>query len=88
MNRKWKFQLVCVYCTALHMCVGCFSVEGAIKRAKVARNTHMAPPGSRVVLMSQVFKQTLAKDSEKLAGSNIKLHRCSEAFIYLLSPLR
>ncbi|XP_031441310.1 TBCC domain-containing protein 1 isoform X2 [Clupea harengus] len=63
-------------------------VEGAIKRAKVARNTHMAPPGSRVVLMSQVFKQTLAKDSEKLAGSNIKLHRCSEAFIYLLSPLR
>ncbi|XP_076120061.1 TBCC domain-containing protein 1 [Alosa pseudoharengus] len=63
-------------------------VEGAIKRAKIARNTHMAPPGSRVVLMSQIYKQTLAKDSEKLAGSNIKLHRCSEAFIYLLSPLR
>ncbi|GAA6086103.1 TBCC domain-containing protein 1 [Tachysurus ichikawai] len=63
-------------------------VEGAMKRAKIARNTHMAPPGSRVVLMSQVYKQTLAKDSEKLAGANVKLHRCSEAFIYLLSPLR
>ncbi|XP_017325087.1 TBCC domain-containing protein 1 [Ictalurus punctatus] len=63
-------------------------VEGSMKRAKIARNTHMAPPGSRVVLMSQVYKQTLAKDSEKLAGANIKLHRCSEAFIYLLSPLR
>lgn len=48
----------------------------------------MAPPGSKVVLMSQVYKQTLAKDSEKLAGANVKLHRCSEAFIYLLSPLR
>lgn len=63
-------------------------VEGALKRAKIARNTHMAPPGSRMVLMSQVFRQTLAKDSEKLVGANVKVHRCSEAFIYLLSPLR
>ncbi|KAJ8396313.1 hypothetical protein AAFF_G00018900 [Aldrovandia affinis] len=62
--------------------------EGAMKRAKIARNTHMAPPGSKVVLLSQVFRQTLAKDSDKLAGANVKLHRCSEAFIYLLSPLR
>ncbi|XP_010878281.2 TBCC domain-containing protein 1 isoform X2 [Esox lucius] len=63
-------------------------VEGAIKRAKIARNTHMAPPGSKIVLMSQVFRQTLAKDSDKLAGANVKIHRCSDAFIYLLSPLR
>lgn len=63
-------------------------VEGAMKRAKIARNTHMAPPGSKMVLMSQVFKQTLAKSSDKLIGANIKIHRCSDAFIYLLSPLR
>ncbi|XP_026851948.2 TBCC domain-containing protein 1 isoform X2 [Electrophorus electricus] len=63
-------------------------VEGTMKRAKIARNTHLAPPGSRVVLMSQLYKQTLAKDSEKLADANVKLHRCNEAFIYLLSPLR
>ncbi|XP_067371743.1 TBCC domain-containing protein 1 isoform X2 [Channa argus] len=63
-------------------------VEGAMKRAKIARNTHTAPPGSKMVLMSQVFRQTLAKTSEKLTGANIKIHRCSEAFIYLLSPLR
>ncbi|XP_036401354.1 TBCC domain-containing protein 1 [Megalops cyprinoides] len=63
-------------------------VEGSIKRAKIARNTHMAPPGSKVMLVSQVFRQTLAKDSDKLAGANVKLHRCSEAFIYLLCPLR
>ncbi|XP_071400703.1 TBCC domain-containing protein 1 isoform X1 [Centroberyx affinis] len=63
-------------------------VEGAMKRAKIARNTHTAPVGSKMVLMSQVFKQTLAKDSDKLTGANIKIHRCSDAFIYLLSPLR
>ncbi|XP_008436039.1 TBCC domain-containing protein 1 [Poecilia reticulata] len=63
-------------------------VEGAMKRAKIARNTHMAPPGSKMVLMSQVIKQTLAKTSDKLTGANIKIHRCSDAFIYLLSPLR
>ncbi|XP_006636353.2 TBCC domain-containing protein 1 [Lepisosteus oculatus] len=63
-------------------------VDGAMKRAKIARNTHIAPPGSRVVLMSQVYRQTVAKDSEKLAGANVKLHRCSEAYIYLLTPLR
>ncbi|XP_029385842.1 TBCC domain-containing protein 1-like isoform X1 [Echeneis naucrates] len=63
-------------------------VEGAMKRAKIARNTHMAPAGSKMVLMSQVFRQTLAKTSDRLTGANIKIHRCSDAFIYLLSPLR
>ncbi|XP_032424412.1 TBCC domain-containing protein 1 [Xiphophorus hellerii] len=63
-------------------------VEGALKRAKIARNTHMAPPGSKMVLMSQVIRQTLAKTSDKLTGANIKIHRCSDAFIYLLFPLR
>uniref|UniRef100_A0A1A8LIY8 TBCC domain-containing protein 1 n=2 Tax=Nothobranchius pienaari TaxID=704102 RepID=A0A1A8LIY8_9TELE len=63
-------------------------VEGAMKRAMIARNTHMAPAGSKMVLMSQVFKQTLAETSDKLTGANIKIHKCSEAFIYLLSPLR
>ncbi|XP_055008380.1 TBCC domain-containing protein 1 isoform X2 [Boleophthalmus pectinirostris] len=63
-------------------------VEGAMKRAKIARNTHTAPPGSKIVLMSQVLKQTLAKTSEKLTGTNMKIHRCAESFIYLLSPLR
>lgn len=72
----------------LTLCSLCVLVEGAMKRAKIARNTHMAPPGSKIVLMSQVLKQTLAKTSEKLTGTNIKIHRCAESFIYLLSPLR
>lgn len=66
----------------------CFAAEGPMKRAKIARNTHTAPHGSKIILMSQVMKQTLAKTSDKLIGSNVKIHRCSGAFIYLLSPLR
>lgn len=63
-------------------------VEGSMKRARIVRNTHMSPAGSGILLMSQVFQQTLAKDSEKLTGANVKIYRCSHAFIYLLSPLR
>ncbi|XP_068507609.1 TBCC domain-containing protein 1 isoform X2 [Syngnathus scovelli] len=63
-------------------------VEGTMKRAKISRNTHMAPAGSKMVLMSRVCKQTLAKTSDKMTGANIKIHRCTNAYIYLLSPLR
>ncbi|XP_077435841.1 TBCC domain-containing protein 1 [Vanacampus margaritifer] len=63
-------------------------VEGTLKSAMIVRNTHMAPAGSKMVLMSKVCKQTLAKTSDKMTGANIKIHRCSNAFIYLLSPLR
>lgn len=80
--------MVYLICSITNSDIFCFIVEGTLKKAKIFRNTHVAPPGSRLVLMSQVCKQTLAKDSEKLNDANIKLHRCSEAFIYLLSPLR
>ncbi|XP_015355446.1 TBCC domain-containing protein 1 isoform X2 [Marmota marmota marmota] len=63
-------------------------VEGTTKRAKIACNTHMAPRMHRMVVMSQVYKQTLAKSSDTLVGSHVKIHRCNESFIYLLSPLR
>lgn len=63
-------------------------VEGATKRAKIACNTHAAPRMHRMVVMSQVYKQTLAKSSDTLMGAHVKIHRCNESFIYLLSPLR
>lgn len=63
-------------------------VEGATKRAKIACNAHMAPRSHRIVVMSQVCNQTLAKSSETLAGAHVRAHRCNESFIYLLSPLR
>lgn len=63
-------------------------VEGATKRAKIACNAHMAPRSHRIVVMSQVCNQTLAKSSETLVGAHVRAHRCNESFIYLLSPLR
>ncbi|XP_054569790.1 TBCC domain-containing protein 1 isoform X3 [Eptesicus fuscus] len=63
-------------------------VEGMTKRAKIACNTHVAPRMHRMVVMSQVYKQTLAKSSDTLVGAHVKIHRCNESFIYLLSPLR
>ncbi|XP_069081886.1 TBCC domain-containing protein 1 isoform X1 [Pleurodeles waltl] len=63
-------------------------VEGTTKRAKVACNAYMVPVGHRMVVMSQIYRQTLAKSSETLFGAHVKIHRCNESFIYLLSPLR
>uniref|UniRef100_A0A3Q0SSE5 TBCC domain containing 1 n=1 Tax=Amphilophus citrinellus TaxID=61819 RepID=A0A3Q0SSE5_AMPCI len=56
-------------------------VEGAMKRAKIARNTHMAPPGSKMVLMSQVLKQTLAKTSDKL--TEVVVDKCRDSTVVL-----
>ncbi|XP_036060080.1 TBCC domain-containing protein 1 [Onychomys torridus] len=63
-------------------------VEGVTKRAKIACNTHGAPRMHRMVVMSQVHRQTLAKSSDTLVGAHVRVHRCNESFIYLLSPLR
>lgn len=63
-------------------------VEGTTKRAKIACSTHMAPEGHKMMIMTQVYKQTVAKSSERLVGAHVKIHRCSGSYIYLLSPLR
>ncbi|XP_040858798.1 TBCC domain-containing protein 1 isoform X1 [Ochotona curzoniae] len=63
-------------------------VDGTAKRAKITCNTHVAPRRHRIVVMSQVYKQTLAKSSDTLVGAHVRIHRCNESFIYLLSPLR
>ncbi|XP_069721339.1 TBCC domain-containing protein 1 [Phaenicophaeus curvirostris] len=63
-------------------------VEGTTKRAKIACSTRVVPEVSPMVIMSQVYKQTLAKSSDTLVGAHVRIHRCNESFIYLLSPLR
>ncbi|XP_044290322.1 TBCC domain-containing protein 1 isoform X2 [Varanus komodoensis] len=63
-------------------------VEGTTKRAKIACSSHMVPSAHRMVVMSQVYKQTLAKSSDTLEDAHVRIHRCCESFIYLLSPLR
>ncbi|NXV50537.1 TBCC1 protein, partial [Uria aalge] len=63
-------------------------VEGTTRRAKIACNTRVVPEVFSMVIMSQVYKQTLAKSSDTLVGAHVRIHRCNESFIYLLSPLR
>ncbi|NXI52440.1 TBCC1 protein, partial [Chloroceryle aenea] len=63
-------------------------VEGTTRRAKIACSTHVVPEVFPMVIMSQVYKQTLAKSSDTLVGAHVRIHRCNESFIYLLSPLR
>ncbi|XP_009486268.2 TBCC domain-containing protein 1 [Pelecanus crispus] len=63
-------------------------VEGTTRRAKIACNTRVVPEVFPMVIMSQVYKQTLAKSSDTLVGAHVRVHRCNESFIYLLSPLR
>ncbi|XP_070609246.1 TBCC domain-containing protein 1 isoform X2 [Erythrolamprus reginae] len=63
-------------------------VEGTTKRAKIACNAHIVSSVHRVIVMSQVYKQTLAKSSVTLEDTHVRIHRCCESFIYLLSPLR
>ncbi|XP_056355224.1 TBCC domain-containing protein 1 [Oenanthe melanoleuca] len=63
-------------------------VEGTSRRAKIACSARVVPEVSPMVIMSQVYRQTLAKSSDTLVGAHIRIHRCSESFIYLLSPLR
>ncbi|NWR86873.1 TBCC1 protein, partial [Furnarius figulus] len=63
-------------------------VEGTTRRAKIACSARVVPEVSPMVIMSQVYKQTLAKSSDTLVGAHVRIHRCNESFIYLLSPLR
>ncbi|XP_066050269.1 TBCC domain-containing protein 1 [Chamaea fasciata] len=63
-------------------------VEGTTRRAKIACSARVVPEVSPMVIMSQVYRQTLAKSSDTLVGAHVRIHRCNESFIYLLSPLR
>ncbi|XP_043913745.1 TBCC domain-containing protein 1-like isoform X2 [Protopterus annectens] len=63
-------------------------VEGTPKRVKIACNTDKAPETHKLVIMTQVCKQIVAKSSDELVGAHVKIHRCSDSSIYLLSPLR
>uniref|UniRef100_A0A8C4NC72 TBCC domain containing 1 n=1 Tax=Eptatretus burgeri TaxID=7764 RepID=A0A8C4NC72_EPTBU len=58
---------------------------GTTKRARVAFCSHSA---SKVLLLSDLSGQTVARSSARLTGAHVVLHRCSSAYIYLLSPMR
>lgn len=58
------------------------------KRGKVASNVTKAPKSHKLVFVSQVCKQTLAKTSNTLSGSRVRIHRCHNSYLYLLSPMK
>jgi TBCC domain-containing protein 1 len=43
---------------------------------------------NKLIVISQVSQQTVARSSATLKGATVKIHRCYNAFIYLLCPLR
>ncbi|KAK2154465.1 hypothetical protein LSH36_268g00022 [Paralvinella palmiformis] len=63
-----------------------------VKRGRIATNALLVPKdnikGNKLIVMSQVCKQAIARSSNTLEGSTIKIHRCHNSYIYLLSPLR
>ena len=46
------------------------------------------PKGNKLILLSQVTGMTIARSSSTLNGATVKISRCNDSFIYLLSPLR
>ncbi|XP_075034687.1 TBCC domain-containing protein 1 [Mixophyes fleayi] len=62
--------------------------DGSNRRAKIVCNIYKVPHGNRMVVMSHIYRQTLAKSSENLVDAHVKLNLCNESYIYLLSPLR
>ncbi|XP_022096313.1 TBCC domain-containing protein 1-like [Acanthaster planci] len=60
----------------------------AVKRGRMATNAQKAPSKNKLVILSQICKQTLAKSSSTLVNARVKVHRCHHSFIYLLSPLK
>ncbi|XP_052248923.1 TBCC domain-containing protein 1-like isoform X2 [Dreissena polymorpha] len=66
--------------------------ESSNKRGRIATNAHVVPKehmkGNKIIIMSQVGKQTISRSSSTLENSSVKIHRCHSAFLYLLAPLR
>ncbi|GAB1602615.1 TBCC domain-containing protein 1-like, partial [Argonauta hians] len=66
--------------------------DSNFKRGRIATNAHIVPKdaikGNKVIFMSQVSKQTVARCSATLEHSNVKIHRCHGSNLYLLTPLR
>lgn len=64
------------------------SKEQSTNRSRIMSNVSSAPPEQRVIILSQVCKQTVAKASDSYSGSMVKIHRCHYSYIYILCPLR
>ncbi|TNN07841.1 TBCC domain-containing protein isoform 2, partial [Schistosoma japonicum] len=69
------------------------SQNDVIKRQKIATNSHQVPRigghnGNKLVVMSMISRQTIARSSATLDGATLKIHRAHYSYLYLLSPMR
>ncbi|XP_002120383.2 TBCC domain-containing protein 1-like [Ciona intestinalis] len=62
--------------------------EQTRKKPRIVTNSPSAPSGHKIMFFTQCSNQTIARQTETLRGSYVKLHRCHKAYIYLLSPLK
>ncbi|TGZ68583.1 hypothetical protein CRM22_004190 [Opisthorchis felineus] len=63
------------------------------KRQKIATNAHQVPrvggrTGNKLVFMSMISRQIIARSSATLDGATLKIHRAHCSYLYLLSPMR
>lgn len=62
------------------------------KRGSITTNATFTPntcsKGNKLILLSQVSWMTIARSSSTLEGATVKISRCNDSFLYLLSPIR
>ncbi|THD18349.1 TBCC domain-containing protein 1 [Fasciola hepatica] len=63
------------------------------KRQRIATNAHQVPRnggrnGNKLVIMSMISRQIIARSSATLDGATLKIHRAHCSYLYLLSPMR
>ncbi|CAH8831754.1 unnamed protein product [Trichobilharzia szidati] len=64
-----------------------------MKRQKIVTNAHQVPrtgshSGNKLVVMSMISRQIIARSSATLDGATLKIHRAHCSYLYLLSPMR
>ncbi|CAH8449475.1 unnamed protein product [Schistosoma turkestanicum] len=69
------------------------SQNDIIKRQKIATNAHQVPrtgghSGNKLVVMSMISRQIIARSSATLDAATLKIHRARCSYLYLLSPMR
>lgn len=55
---------------------------------KIISNANFAPTGNHIMVFNQVCRRTIARSSDPLSRSTVKIHRCQYSYAYLLAPLR
>lgn len=57
-------------------------------KAKILTNALLAPLDQKLFVFTQCSNQTIARQTNLLDGSRVKIHRCHSSYLYLLSPLK